>query len=299
MEPSIARRLWTALEPYHAMAYFAPEVVSAMKDIGLKGYWMGYFAGRAAPMGAVPAEVVSATFFNFHPSLVHRAIPDAWGFAAPADVTAARTAGVDAALRRLLGDGAGAPEVVEAVALARRAAAAAGVEGRALYAGYASLDWPDESAPHLVLWHALTLLREHRGDGHVVALGHAGLDGCEAHVSLVASGAIAREVIQPNRGWSDEEWDAAAGRLRERGWLNEAADRGDASGDGRGERLSDAGRAERRAIEDHTDRLALGPCEALGEDDCARLISLVTPLAGRIVKAGAVPIPNPMGAPRP
>jgi hypothetical protein len=285
VEPSVARHLWSALEPYHAVVYFAPEVIDAMKALGLKGFWMGYFAGRAAPMGPVPAPVVTATFFNFHPTMVARAIPDAWSYASPAQATAARRAGVDAALRRLLGDAVASDEVVEAAALARRAVADAGVEGRPLFGGYTTLDWPDE--PHMDLWHGTTLLREHRGDGHVVALTHAGLDGVEAHITLAATGRIGRQILQSTRQWSDDEWDAGVARLRARGWLDESG------------ALTAAGAAARRAIEEETDRLALGPCEALGGEGCERLRSLLAPLSGRIVEGGGVPMPNPMGAPRP
>ena len=273
MDLDYARRLWTVLEPYHAAVYFAPEVAQAMKDVGLKGYWMGYFAGRAAPMGAVAPDVVTATFYNFAPRMVHRAVPDAWGFAQPADILAARTAALDTALCRLLGDMVGGPEVAQAATLAARAVAGAATEGRALYGGWHSQPWPDGAEPHMQLWHAATLLREHRGDGHVIALAHAGLDGCEAHVSAGSP----REVVQPNRGWTDEEWDSALERLKARGWSD----------------------ADRRAVEEHTDRLALGPCEALGEDDWTALMTAMAPIAGRIVANGGVPFPNPMGAPDP
>src|SRR5439155_23094545 len=98
-----ARRLWRLLEPYHAATYFAPEARQAFKDAGLRGFWMGYFAGRAAPMGTVGPGVVTATFFGFEPSMVAKALPDAWGFANVDTVLEARLAGVDGALRRLLG----------------------------------------------------------------------------------------------------------------------------------------------------------------------------------------------------
>jgi hypothetical protein len=279
--------LWTVLEPYHATVYFSPEVGEAMKGVGLKGYWMGYFAGRGAPLGPVSPSVIQATFFNFRPSMVERAIPDAWGFASPSSVTEARTAAVGATLRRLLGDEVTGVTVAEAASLARRAVGGAGLEGRPLYAAWAATDWPADDQPHMVLWHAATLLREHRGDGHVAALTYAGLDGCEAHVTTVASGRIARDVIQPARGWTDDEWAGAEDRLRRRGWLGD-------DGDGGG--LSAAGAEARQALEDDTDRLALGPCRTLGAEGVDRLISLVRPLTARIVEQNAVPMPNPMGA---
>ena len=263
--------------------------MEAAKGVGLKGYWMGYFAGRVAPMGPVPAEVVMSTFFNFHPTMVERAIPDAWGFASPEEITEARTAAMDATLQRVLGDMAGADAVSEAADLAEAALAGAGVEGRALYGAWASFTLPAALAdtPHMRLWRAATLVREHRGDGHLAALTHAGLDGCEAHVSVVAAGRISREVIQGVRGWSDDEWAAAETRMRDRGWL---ADDGS---------FTDGGAAVRKGIEDDTDRLAMGPVRALGAERAARLVEVMAPIAGQVIEAGGVPMPNPMGAPRP
>jgi hypothetical protein len=277
----ISRLAWKTLEPYHAMIYFAPEARESYTAAGLKGYWMGYFASRAAAMGAVPAEVVTATFFNFHPAMVARAIPDAWRFSTPERVLAARVSGADAALRRLLGEQAASPEVAEAADLARQATEACNVSGRALFAGHAALPWRSE--PHLVLWHAATLLREYRGDGHVTALLTEGLDGCQAHITLAATGAAPREAIQPNRGWRDEEWSAAQARLVRRGWLDEQG------------ALTDVGRAARQRVEDRTDELALPPWEHLGNARFARLIQLVRPLSQRILEQGGLPIPNPMG----
>ena len=280
-ETSIAREMWRTLEPYHAMIYFAPEAREAYTAIGLHGYWMGYFASRAAALGPVSAEVVAATFYNFHPRMVARAIPDAWRFCPPEQILAARRDAADVALRRLLGVYVTSAELAEAAALARVAAESCDVAGRALFAGHRALDWPQE--PHLVLWHAATLLREYRGDGHVAALLAGGIDGCEAHLTLVGTGNVPREAIQPHRGWSDEEWDAAAVRLQERGWL-------DATG-----MLTEQGRAGRQAIEDRTDRLAMRPWETLGADRCARLRELAWTLSDIIVREGGIPVPNPMG----
>jgi hypothetical protein len=278
---SIARALWQTLEPYHALIYFAPEARDAYTAAGLKGYWMGYFASRAAALGPVPAEVVAATFYNFHPHMVARAIPDAWSFCPPQQILAARRQAADVALHRLLGKRAASAELTEAAELARAAAEACDVAGRALFAAHCALRWPEE--PHLALWHAATLLREYRGDGHVVALLAEGIDGCEAHLTLVGTGRVPREAIQPYRGWSDEEWEAAAARLRRRGWL-------DSTG-----MLTELGLLGRQAIEERTDQLAMRPWEALGVDGCARLQALVWPLSAGVVQEGGIPIPNPMG----
>jgi hypothetical protein len=279
----VARRMWRVLEPYHAITYFTDEARQAFTDAGLRGFWMGYFAGRAAPMGPVGPGVVTATFFGFRHSMVARALPDAWTFASVTDVLAARLRGVDRAMRRLLGDAVNDGAVVEAAGLARAAAEAAEESGRPIFAANADLPWPAE--PHLVLWQAATLLREYRGDGHVVALAGAGLDGCESHVSMVAAGVLSREVLQPNRGWTDDDWADATARLRERGWLDED------------DLVTDAGRSARREIEHRTDELALGPWRTLGDDGTQRLVELAMPIVRRVVDGGAFPVPNPIGVP--
>lgn len=212
-----ARAMWQRYETLHAVVYFAPEVAEAMVRVGLKGFWMGYFGGRAAPMGPVGPELVTATFYNFHPSMPARAIPDAWSFATPAAVLEARTAAVGAALRRLLGDEVDGPAVAEAAELAARAAGACSPQGRPLFAAHLGLPWPEE--PHLRLWHAATLLREHRGDGHVAALLTAGLGGLEAHVVLVAAGVVDAEQMRRARGWSEDDWASAERGLVDRGLL--------------------------------------------------------------------------------
>jgi len=280
-----ARRLWPAFETYHAHVYFVPEAAEAYRGLGLKGGWMGYFASRSAALGPASPGLVTAVFFNFHPAMVARALPDAWALASPDDVLAARLRSADVALRRLIPDHVGSPAEAEAAALAREAAEAPALAGRPLFGALRSLSWPEE--PHLQLWHACTLLREHRGDGHVAALTAASLDGCEAHVTIAAAGAIPRETLQLNRKWSDEEWAAAEERLKERAWL-------DAGG-----ALTDAGRAGRAEVEARTDALAEEPWRALGPQRTERLLELLAPMARAINAAGGVPVPNPVGVPAP
>lgn len=273
MDPAVARKTWRTLEPYHGLVYFAPEPVAAYARLGIEGR-TGYFASRAAPMGAVPTEVVQATFFNFEPGLVARAMAGAWETAAPADVLVARLEGADAALRAALGDDVVAgDDVAEAAALARRAAGGCSVEGRPLYAGHAALGWPDRA--HLVLWHAISLLREFRGDGHIACLVVEGLTGCEALVLHGASGEVAPAVLQASRAWPDDGWRAATARLAARGLVDDAGT------------LTEEGRALRQRVEDRTDVLALPPWEALGEAGCERLRALVRPLSKAIVSSGA------------
>ena len=109
---------------------------------------------------------------------------------------------------RRLGRG---PEVAEAAALARQAMEGQDPSGRPLFAAHAALPWPE--APHLALWHAATLYREFRGDGHVACLTVDGIDGCEAHVLAAGAGQLPGSVLREYRGWSDEEWAAAVERL--------------------------------------------------------------------------------------
>ncbi len=259
------------------MIYFAPEAADSYRRLGLRGD-SGYFASRAAPMGAVTAATVVATFFNFRPDLVRRAMDDVWESATPAAVLAARAEAADLALRRMLGEGVDAPELARAAALARTAARRASerCDGRPLFAGHAGLEWPD--APHLVLWHAQTLLREYRGDGHVAALVTRGITPLEALVMHVASGEVPQAFLRETRGWGEEEWRATVDALRSRGWL-------DAHDGARPYALSEEGTAVRQAIEDDTDRLSVLPYGAIGEEGCAELRVLARPYSRTIVEA--------------
>lgn len=194
--------MWRTLEPYHGLVSFTPHATEAYAALGITGR-AGYFASRAAPMGAVPAGVVHATFSSFSPALVHGAVPAAWEAASPADLIAARLDAVDRALHDALGpDALGTADVAEAVRLIRRACDACTPEGRPLYAGHADLAWPDP--PHLARWHGATLLREYRGDGHAAALVTEGLDGCEEALVTHAADVeapVPSEVLRRTRGW--------------------------------------------------------------------------------------------------
>ena len=272
-DATLARKMWRTLEPFHGLIYFTPRAGEAYASLGIEGR-AGYFASRAAALGPVPAEVVMATFFNFHPALVRAALPAAWDAASPADLLDARRRAVDLALCDTLGDGVLASDDMRTAAtLAREATTACAPEGRPLYAAHAALAWPDE--PHLALWHATTLLREFRGDGHVAMLVVEGLDGCEALVTHgAASEGVGPDALRLSRGWSSEEWAAASERLRARGWLD--ADDG----------LTAEGSAARARIEARTDELAMAPWEHLGEESCGVLRSLVRPWSKGIVASG-------------
>lgn len=277
MTPSTARTCNDAINPLHSLIYFAPEAEEEFTAAGLEPGRMCYLAGRAAAMGAVGAGTVTATFYNFSPTLVARHIPRAWQAAAPRDVLAARLRAVDSVLRRLLGPAAvDDPEVAEAARLAQTAAEACTAAGRPLYAAHAELDVPDR--PHLALWHATTLLREHRGDGHLDALAASGLGGLEALITHTATGSgFTAEFARRSRGWSRQEWDETAERLRDRGLL-------DAQGG-----LTSDGAAVRQEVEDLTDRLARDPYDHLGEAGARRLAAIGSRLTRTAVSNGAFP----------
>ena len=281
--PGTARLLWSLAEPFHALTYFADEAAAAFEAAGLRGFWSGYFAGRAAPLGAVGPEVVSATFVNFAPDFVARRVPAVWEAATPAAALEARLSGVDGAIRRVLGeDWPASAEASEAADLAATAAVAVDLPGRPLGGANTAVAVPDE--PHLMLWQALTTLREHRGDGHCVALAQREVDGVAAHVLAAAAGRSDREWLMRARGWDDVAWDDAVARLAERHWLIEGE-------------LTAEGLAMVAAIEADTDRLALGPWRALGDVGCDRLAELLAPVRRAVVAAGDWPSGNPIGAP--
>src|SRR5690606_7164636 len=215
MDAKLAGDMWKAIEPLHAVTYFSEECRTANKEAGLKGYWMGYFASRGAPLGAVSAGTIEATFFGFHPARVRRAIPDAWGFASPERILAVRGAAAARALRRAFP---GIEDVAaETAPRLHEAVMAADGAGRALFAANRDLPVPDD--PVEALWQAATALREHRGDGHVAVLTAEGLDGVEANVLAAAVGSGTAQWLRESRGWSQEEWDAAVAALTERGLL--------------------------------------------------------------------------------
>lgn len=277
----MARRLWSRLEPIHVVTYFSPEARAALSGAGYKGFWMGYFAGRAAPMGPVGAEVVLATFYNFSISHVSRAIPDAWSFAPPSAALEARQQGASAALQRAFARTDLAETVQTAAVLARVAAESAPMEGRALFAANRALPWPQE--PVAALWHACTLLREHRGDGHVAALAAAGIGGREANVLQTAAGSVPREVFAVSRHYDDAEWDSVSARLIDRGLVGP---------DGK---LTTEGKDVRDDVEDRTDRIALTAYDALDDEQLLQLLDALAPLAQAVTATGDIPVVTPVG----
>jgi hypothetical protein len=279
----VSREVWRRLETVNAVTYFADECRGALRDLGLRGFWMGYFAARAAPMGPVSAPVVQAAFYNFHPAMVRRAIPDAWAHAAPAAIVAARSHAAADAIRRL------APRTdatcAELLPLVTKAIEHGNGRHRPLFTANRTVEPAGD--PLADVWQAATTLREHRGDGHVELLAESEIDGCEAHVLFAATESVAAETLRDNRGWSHADWDAAADRLQGRGLLGSTRE------------PTDAGRTLRAHIELRTDELAAQPYETLTEQEVRRLLELAGAIAEPVASSGVIPFPNPMGLPRP
>ena len=286
--------MWTLFEPIHAVTYFTPEGRSAYEKAGLRGFWRGYFAGRAAPLGAAGPAVVAASFFNFAPAFVARAIPGVWELITPEEALRVRLAGATSALGRLLAGQ--EAEAAAAAGLLWRAIGELDFSGRVLASANAALPVPGDGdggadgggggggGGLAGLWQAATLLREHRGDGHFAALAAADIDGCEA-VVLRCCLDLRREDMQPVRGWTDEAWDGALSRLAARGWVG---------ADGA---LTSAGREAHAAVEDATDRAASRPWARLGPEATAEIAATLTPLARAC--AAVLPYPSPIGLPAP
>lgn len=262
-------RAWGTLEPIHVVGYFAPEPRQAYVDLGLHPR-LSYFAARSAAFGPADPAVTVATFYVFSPWLVRKALPAAWAVATPEQVQQARREGVAAALDRVLGK----PDVSEALAIARRVCEGLTAHGRPLYAAHSTLPWPEDDL--LALWHAATLIREHRGDGHVSLLHATGLDPVE---SLVLGGLFSSntDYVRKTRGWSEDEWSDAHRRLRERGLVT-------ATGE-----LTDDGRTTRQLIEDRTDALAAEGWVHVGARDSQRLHDLLAPLRDIVLDDGVLP----------
>ncbi|MFI6165930.1 MarR family transcriptional regulator [Nocardia sp. NPDC051052] len=257
-------RMFELVEPI-ATVTFSAMANEAFLAVGMRNYWDGYFAGRAAPLGLAPAEVVHAVFYNFADGEVARHIPWVWGKITPQEAIAVRERGSAAALRQRIGELADSPDLVRVADLATRAAVSAPTEGRALYAGLRALDVPEE--PVARLWHAATLLREHRGDGHNAALLAHGIGGTEAHVLLALSLGMRAEEFGRIHHLPKAQLAAVIDRLHGRGLV-------DAAGG-----FTAAGRETKERIETRTDELAAPAYDVLTTAEFDELTSLLEPIA--------------------
>lgn len=273
IDPDVARELWRVIEPYHQLAYRSPEATEAYEAVGLDRPELRYFGGRLAAMGPISAEVATAVLFGFAPDYVAAAVPEVWDHAAPDAVVEARALGAVRTLEPILAGVADDAALSEASALARSVAEAADLAGRPLAAAHRGLGWPDD--PALVLWHACTILREHRGDAHWAVTSASGLDAVECHVLHAADGHMPDDMLQRVTGWDDDAWAAAWDRLRSRGLVG-------------GSRATDAGSELKADIEHRTDDLAVVAFAAIGTDGCRRLGELMAPMATAITTSGII-----------
>lgn len=268
-----ARVLRDLVEPICANVYFAPEAHDAYAELGLDTFDTGYFPSRGGCLGQAPGEVIAAAFGVFAPSKVTAAVDTAWALTNVGAVLAARERGAVASLARILGTD--APAGWErAVAILRRAADAAPFEARALFCGLRSLGSP--GTPLGDLWRACDVVREHRGDSHVIAWSWAGLSPVQATVTTELWWRLPLRSYVRTRGWDEAEIDAAIEDLRARGLMD-------------GDEFSPAGHACRAEVEWHTDRMERPLLEAIG-DDADELFGLLAPWKQAVVEARGYPV---------
>jgi hypothetical protein len=275
---TVRRTFWQGIEVVHDVVYFAPDIRERFEAIGLKGWWMAYFAQRSAALGSPDPKLVTALFHGFAPRLVERALPDAWALADRDQILAARQQLARDQLSPVIEPSAVEGDVARLALDLETIVAGLDFAGRPMAAAHASVTPPDD--PIGRLWWAATVLREYRGDSHVALLVAAGLGGAAANALAVADGR-APSHQQKARGWDDGEWAAAYADLERRGWVDS---------DGA---ITDAGHNARVQIEDATDRV----CSACFDQEMqARAIRAEMPLvdlARAINAAGAVTFPNP------
>jgi hypothetical protein len=270
------------VEPIHGMVYFTPLAQPAYEALGLADR-QGYFASRAAAMGAVSAEMVISTFFNFSPDLVRSAIPAAWQAASPESVLAARYGVVRATFNQFCGEHVHSADTTRAAEIAKALAldVCHRVDGRPLFAAHAALPWPSDDNPALVLWHAQTLLREFRGDGHIAVLVAEGLSGLDAHITHIATGQLPEGIMRATRGWADDDYERGVASLVARGVIERTPE---------SVTLTARGLAQRESIEARTDELAAAPYVAAGEALCAELRRSARPFAKAVIAANLSPL---------
>ncbi len=257
-----------------------PSPVRSTDALGCKGGWMGYFGMRAAPLGAASADTVTSAFYNFHPSLVGRAIPDAWRVATPEAFlphgwprptrrwprSSAGTSATDRRSPRPPNWPCGRPPPHPPRA------------GR--------WAWPTPCCPRRTTrtWRCGRRRPHCASPAATVtsrALIAAGLDPCETLVAFAAEHGIDPAFLQTARRWSAEDWQAAADRLTGRGLLADG-------------KLTEQGAAVRAWVEQRTDQAAAAPWQTIGEAATERLAQLMTPISLRIAQANDAIRVNPM-----
>jgi hypothetical protein len=281
-------------ETIHAVTYFGPESADAAKAIGLDSWWKGYFAFRGAPFGYATPGVYDAAFHSFSLPFVRRWIPAIWESTTPEIALLARSTAAAATLRRCA-----ETSGLDLIAIA--AAVNPIIEewvrhcqwsGRPVFAANRDVALPED--PIERLWLSCTLLREHRGDGHVVACTAAGLSGLEAHVLIAVDQQNSFEDLARTRGWTTEEWTTCLAGLQHRGLVTHDSEY----------RITEQGLSLRQSIETCTDELATHPFAQLANESdvpavehIEQLTELLDPIARVIAVSGTIRYPNPMGLP--
>ncbi len=276
-----ARTLWHLTEPLHAVTYFDATCRGLGKALGLKGFWMGYFAARTAPVGAVSAPLATELLGLFAPAMTARALPAAWDIVGPERILDARARCAADALRAA--DPAIEASVAKVAPALRAMVDDAPRAARPLFAANQALC--DRADPVEDLWQLATALREFRGDAHLAVLAEHGLTGCEPLVLAVACGLVPAETMRRDRGWTEEEWAVATARLGTRGLVDS------------GGAATARGAAERTEIEDRTDALAARLLRPLTAADTEQLLRDLRPVTHRVLATKLLPFPNPIGLP--
>ncbi len=270
MDQQIVRAAHMAISLAHRFVYFVPEAPEEYAALGITGAG-GYFASRAAPMGAVPDDVVIATFYNFSPLAVTEAMAGVWEAASPESWEAARLRAVGRAMQRV-GAELSTAQIGEARSLIDSVVGGLDLGGKPLAAANASVALPEE--PMVALWQQLAIVREWRGDVHIALLVVNEIDPCECLVLSTGTGRFPLRIAQVTRRWDEGQWAAAVARLAERGWVAE---------DGS---VTPLGVAERDRLEDDTDRLCASIWRPVGDAGAARLSELIEPIHAAMDAAG-------------
>ncbi|WP_327176589.1 hypothetical protein OG599_15630 [Streptomyces sp. NBC_01335] len=276
MDLNAVRHVSQAVSAAHLFVYLAPESAEEAAALGVTDRGPAYLAFRSAAMGAVPWQVTLAAFYNFSPRAV-RAMAGVWDAAPPERWQAARFVAAGRAMRRAgvrLTD----EHLAEARSLIDPVVAGADHAGKVLAAANASVPLPSD--PLVALWQQITVVREWRGDAHLVVLADNGLGPCDCLVLHTATSRLPTPIVRETRRWTDEEWSAATARLVARGWLDSHAT------------LTDAGRAARERIEAETDEHSAALWAPIGNTGARRLASLLAPIGDAFTATGVLPPPR-------
>ena len=265
-----ARRLRDAGEPLAMHAVWSPGTNAALTALGMPTL-AAYVGGRAASLGEPAASVVVSSFAWFEPGLVIGLYATARSAVPRLALLAARDAATAASLRAILP--ADREQVDEVGGLIADAVEAADGTGRPMFSGLRERGRPSD--PWQRLWWACDLVREHRGDSHVVAAGAAGVGPVEMNVLTELWIGMPLLSYAATRGWPPQALSAAVQALERRGWLLDGE-------------LTPAGTVARTEIETRTDAQEQSIVDALG-DRLPQVCLRLDDWSARCIAAGAFP----------